>query len=230
MRRTAAPRRWRELPMLRPIAFTLLPLLFAAACGAPPAPPDRAAGSDIALPRDTTLVRGLVPRNTTLETMLREHGLAGEVVESVIAAARTAFDPRRLRSLQPFALERRGDGALSFFEYEIDGDSFLRVSPADESEGEMRAEVLPIPKTLQHDSAAGRIDSETTCSRATPTAWRSSASSAMAGRRRTARSRRPSSRTTAACCARSGSRRRAASRATTTSRGDRSAGSSSSRR
>jgi murein DD-endopeptidase MepM/ murein hydrolase activator NlpD len=123
----------------------------------PPAP--STGRDDIALPRDATLVRGVVPQNTTLDTMLREHGLAGDVVQSVIQAARTTFDPRRLKSLQPFAIERTRDGALSFFEYEIDADSFLRVTPADE--GSLRAEVLPIPKTLQHDTAAGRIDQAT---------------------------------------------------------------------
>lgn len=121
----------------------------------------RAARPDIALPRETTIVRGVVPRNTTLDTMLREHGLAGEVVQSVIAAARTAFDPRRLRSLQPFSLERGRDGALHLFEYEIDADWFLRIVPAAEGDVELRAEVLPIPKTLQFGAASGNIDADT---------------------------------------------------------------------
>lgn len=151
----------RPMPM-RHIAFVLISALLPAACGSPaPSPtPPPATRSDITLPRDVPIVRGVVPRNATLDTMLREHGLAAEVVHSVIAAARTAFDPRRLKSLQPFALERTRDGALSFFEYEIDADSFLRVVPG-EDEGELRAEVLPIPKTLQHDTAAGRIDGAT---------------------------------------------------------------------
>ena len=147
---------------MRNLCPALIAALVLTACGSP-APERRphVSGADISLPRDTTIVKGLVPRNTTLDTMLREHGLAGEVVQSVIAAARTAFDPRRLRSFQPFALERTRDGALSLFEYEIDTDWFLRVAPAADTSGTLRAEVLPIPKTLQHDAVAGRIDQVT---------------------------------------------------------------------
>ena len=63
------------------------------------------------------------------------------------------FDPRRLRSAQPFSLERTVEGALRFFEYEIDADWFLRVVPAGAED--VRAELVPIPKTLEHASVAG---------------------------------------------------------------------------
>jgi murein DD-endopeptidase MepM/ murein hydrolase activator NlpD len=118
-------------------------------------------------------VRGLVPRNSTLDAMLRDHGLTPDWVHSVVGAVRSTFDPRRLKSLQPFALERTIDGALSMFEYEIDGDWFLRVKPNDAADCEraprdaasgtacLRAEVLPIPKTLQHVAVGGRIDAAT---------------------------------------------------------------------
>jgi murein DD-endopeptidase MepM/ murein hydrolase activator NlpD len=130
------------------------------------------ARADVPLPSELTVVRGIVPRNSTLDAMLREHGVAPGWVQSVITSAREAFDPRRLRSLQPFSLERTIDGALALFEYEIDADWFLRIRPeedpncdpgrADEIAPEcLRAEVLPIPKTLQHVSAAGRIDAAT---------------------------------------------------------------------
>ena len=145
---------------MRQAVFALVSTLLAAACGSAPAELRPARGADIALPPETTVIEGLVPRNATLDTMLREHGLAADVVHAVIAAARTAFDPRRLRSLQPFSLARTTDGALSLFEYEIDADSVLRVAPDDE-EGSLRAEVRPIPKTLQHGAASGSIDAET---------------------------------------------------------------------
>src|SRR5687767_13202872 len=80
---------------------------------APPAPPPR---PDISLPQEMTVVRGLVPRNSTLDAMLRDHGLTPDWVHSVVGAVRSTFDPRRLKSLQPFALERTIDGALSMFE------------------------------------------------------------------------------------------------------------------
>jgi murein DD-endopeptidase MepM/ murein hydrolase activator NlpD len=151
----------------------IVPLALLIACSQPaPAEPPLVSRPDIALPRDSTLIRGVVPRNATLDAMLREHGVAADAVQAVIAAARSAFDPRRLRSLQPFALERTIDGALSLFEYEIDADWFLRVEPDEDADCDagddpdrdrcrtLRAEVLPIPKTLQFGAVAGSIDAD----------------------------------------------------------------------
>lgn len=147
----------------------LICIAVAAACGRPaPDAAPRDVRPDVSLPREVTVIRGHVPRNSTLDAMLREHGIAPGWAQSVIASARQAFDPRRLRSLQPFSLERTIDGALSLFEYEIDGDWFLRIQPEAHEDCDpgaeavapecLRAEVLPIPKTLQYVSAAGRID------------------------------------------------------------------------
>lgn len=144
----------------------------AAACGRPAQDdPQVEVRPDVWLPSELTVIRGHVPRNSTLDAMLREHGVAPGWVQSVIASTREAFDPRRLRSLQPFSLERTIDGALALFEYEIDGDWFLRIQPEEDAGCDprapevtpecLRAEVLPIPKTLQHVSAAGRIDAAT---------------------------------------------------------------------
>src|SRR5687767_15112721 len=97
-------------------------LVCVAACGSAPAQVP-AGRSDIFLIPDTTLVQGLVPRNTTLDAMLRAHGMSAAAAGDVIAMARTVFDPRRLRSSQPFVLETTLAGALRQFEYEIDRDS-----------------------------------------------------------------------------------------------------------
>lgn len=121
-------------------------------------PPPSVSGSDIHLRPDTTAIRGFVPARSTMDTMLRDHGLAADVVDEVVAAARSVFDPRRLRTLQPFLLERTIDGALRLFEYEIDANSFLRITPATDT---LRAEVLPIPKTLEYATAIGEIDETT---------------------------------------------------------------------
>ena len=145
-------------------ASTLVLALMLTSCGGeidelpPPSSPAR---PDVPLAPDTTLIRGVVPRDATLETMLKGHGVAAEAAQAVIDAAREVFDPRRLRSLQPFSLERAFDGTLRQFEYEIDAASFLRVAMAAAGDRELRAEVLPIPRTLEHDVAAGRIDAET---------------------------------------------------------------------
>jgi murein DD-endopeptidase MepM/ murein hydrolase activator NlpD len=122
---------------------------------APPPPSAAARRADIFLAPDTELIRGLVPRNTTLETLLRMHGLASDSAQRVIDAIRGAFDPRRLRASQPFALERTLEGELRHFEYEIDADSALRVTPA--AEQEMHAAIAPIPKQRHEGVAGGAI-------------------------------------------------------------------------
>src|SRR5687768_14947703 len=116
---------------------------------------------DIALAPDTTRIRGLIPKSTTLDTLLRGHGVADDAAMGVVQAAAHVFDPRRLRSLQPFSLERTLEGALRLFEYEVDAKTFLRVKPAATGADTWTAELVPIPRTLEHAVTAGRIDRDT---------------------------------------------------------------------
>lgn len=136
----------------------LLACVTACRTDAPPAPVQ---GRDLFLTPDTTLIRGLVEQRTTLDDMLHAHGLASDVVSTVVEAAGTVFDLRRLRSSQPFLLERTLDGGLRHFEYEIDADSYLRVTPIALGADVLRADVLPIPKTLEAAVAAGTIHEST---------------------------------------------------------------------
>jgi murein DD-endopeptidase MepM/ murein hydrolase activator NlpD len=140
------------------IAFSLVLLT---GCADEDAPPPRVSGADVYLRPDTTAIRGIVPDRSTMDTMLRVHGLEAAAVEEVIAAARAVFDPRRLRSLQPFLLERTIDGALRLFEYEIDNDRFLRVTKTPDATRGLHAEVLPIPKTLESVTTSGEIGEAT---------------------------------------------------------------------
>jgi murein DD-endopeptidase MepM/ murein hydrolase activator NlpD len=117
-------------------------------------------GADIALAAETELVRGLVPRQTTLDALLRAQGLQSAVAGRVIAAAASIFDLRRLRAHQPFVLERTREGELRQFEYEIDQDRFLRVA-APESADDVRASVLPIQKEREEALAAAHISDAT---------------------------------------------------------------------
>ena len=135
-------------------------LVVAAAC-ANNEPPPPSPAQDVFLEPDTTRVQGLVEPRTTLSAMLQAHGVATSVVGTVIEAASVVFDLRRLRAAQPFLLERALGGDLRHFEYEIDADSYLRVIPVAPDTGEFRAEVLPIPKTLEHGVAAGFINAAT---------------------------------------------------------------------
>jgi len=141
---------------MRRVALIALPVILLTGC-ADDAPPPSVSSADIHLTTDTTEIRGLVADRSTMDSMLRGHGLAADAVEEVVAAARRVFDPRRLRSLQPFVLERTVDGALRLFEYEIDADWFLRITRGSDADEGLRAEVLPIPKTLEHATASGEI-------------------------------------------------------------------------
>jgi murein DD-endopeptidase MepM/ murein hydrolase activator NlpD len=144
--------------------WTLLGVLVLLTACAPAAPLDETApaGRDIVLAAArTTVVRGVVPRNATLDSLLRAHGLAEGAVAGVIDAARGVFDLRRLRSAQPFLLERTADGLLRLFQYEVDATSYLRVVPDESGPDVLKGELAPIPRTLEHDVAAGAIDSET---------------------------------------------------------------------
>jgi murein DD-endopeptidase MepM/ murein hydrolase activator NlpD len=93
--------------------------------------------------------------------MLRENGLAEQAVTAVVDAARAVFDPRRLRASQPFVLERSLEGGLRHFEYEIDADSLLRVTPVAPGADDVRAEVSTIPKTVEKDVVSATIDDST---------------------------------------------------------------------
>jgi murein DD-endopeptidase MepM/ murein hydrolase activator NlpD len=155
MGRSSRARRWN----LRLVSASCLLI---AGCGGRAEPPPAPSGAaDITLTPDTTVFRGEVPRNATLASMLAAHGLAADTVQRVVTAAQTVFDARRLRSAQPFSLERTLEGSLRFFEYEIDPDWFLRVFPLATGAPDVRAELVPIPKTLEHARAAGTIGGDT---------------------------------------------------------------------
>ena len=140
------------------LAIVLVLALLFEGCEATSPPPVRTSRPDIHLAPDSTVSRGVVPRDSTLETMLLDQGLQAEVAHRVIDAVETVFDPRRLRSLQPFTLEQSLDGALRLFEYEIDASSFLRVKGKGD---ELHAEVVPIPTTTVAASVTGNIGGDT---------------------------------------------------------------------
>jgi murein DD-endopeptidase MepM/ murein hydrolase activator NlpD len=143
------------------LSFFLACAVLLGACDSAAPPPRAHVGRpDVYLAPDSKISQGIVLRDSTLEEVLLEHGLQAEVVHRVIEAVKTVFDPRRLRSLQPFSLEQSLDGALRLFEYEIDASSFLRVKTLPDAV-EIHAEVVPIPTTLVHASVTGAIDDDT---------------------------------------------------------------------
>jgi murein DD-endopeptidase MepM/ murein hydrolase activator NlpD len=116
---------------------------------------------DIALAADFTSVSARVAGGATLATILHAQQVATAEVEAIVRHARSVFDVRKVRTNQPYRLEKRPDGTVRRFEYEIDGDRLLRVSRPAAEEGDLIATVLPIEKTRRAGIVRGRIDRET---------------------------------------------------------------------
>lgn len=110
---------------------------------------------DIALARETRFVRAKVAAGATLASLLRAEGVALAEAGDVVSRAARVFDVRRLRADRPYRIETALTGAIRRFEYEIDGDRFLRVSRGKDLQ--LVADVLPIPKTRQMAIVRGEI-------------------------------------------------------------------------
>jgi murein DD-endopeptidase MepM/ murein hydrolase activator NlpD len=135
-------------------------LLYLAACRQAPAPvaPPR---TDIALAADTETIETRVPRNATLDRLLRDHAVREDLVIAIVEAARQSFDPRDLRANNTYRLVRTLDGLLRVFEYEIDADKFLRIVSADRrSPAALDVEVIPYERSTETAAVRGVIDRE----------------------------------------------------------------------
>jgi murein DD-endopeptidase MepM/ murein hydrolase activator NlpD len=119
----------------------------------------RTPAADILLRAETAVFEARVPRNGTLDSILRNHALSGELVNAVVRSARSVFNPRQLRADRPYRLVLSFDGFLREFEYEIDADRFLRIISREHGNPEaLEAEVLPIEKDSTVVAIRGDID------------------------------------------------------------------------
>ena len=133
--------------------------VLAAACARVAPPPQRERRPDIELRPETVTIEARVPRYATLDRLLREQQLSAPIVEAAIAAARSVFDLRQLRSDRPYRLVRTFDGALRQFEYQIDADRFLRIISRHRDQPDLLdAEVVPYDKHTAVVAVHGRID------------------------------------------------------------------------
>ena len=150
---------------LRPsIALLVVSNCFcAAACTRGPEPADSAprlalgqAAHDIVLQSEHIVVSARVTGGATLASLLRARSIAAADVARMIERAAAVFDLRKVRVNQPYRLETNLTGDVTKFEYEIDGDRFLKVTRTDDND--LAAEVLPIPKTRTVERVSGQID------------------------------------------------------------------------
>ena len=125
--------------------------------GATPVDPPRA---DIRLGPDGQSIELRVPRNATLESLLRQQNLSVELTTSLVDAVRSVFNPKDLRANQVFRITRSMDGLFREFRYEIDADRLLRVlmRPAStDAPAGLSAEVVTLPRELEIDAVEASI-------------------------------------------------------------------------
>jgi murein DD-endopeptidase MepM/ murein hydrolase activator NlpD len=119
--------------------------------------------SDIVLGRVGEWVESRVPRNATLESLLRQQNLSVELTASLVDAVRSVFNPRELRANQVFRVTRTMDGLFREFRYQIDADRLLRVLAvphAADAPAQLSAEVMTLPRELETDVFEAAISPE----------------------------------------------------------------------
>ena len=120
-----------------------------------------AVAADIFLEPDRDVIEARVPRRATLAGILRTHEVGENLIVAMVDATRPVFDPRRLRSGQPYRLVRTFDGRLRQFEYEIDSDRFLRIVGQGAPGTELEGEIVPYIKERAQIAMHGEIDAGT---------------------------------------------------------------------
>ena len=141
--------------------------LAATACTAKPAfgGTQGAPRGDIALAPETMAVSARVTPGATLASILRAHNVVAAEATEIAARVAAVFDLRKVRVNQPYRITQSMSGAVRAFEYEIDGDRFLRVGRSNDSAGHapggLVAAVVPIPKTRSVEIVSGQIDRQT---------------------------------------------------------------------
>ena len=151
--------------MPRRLLLSLIGLTAAIVAACAPAPERRASGTrrDILLPIDTSVIRGRVPRNATLQGLLRQNAVEPDVASSLAAAAQGVFNPRDLRADRSYRLVKTLDGLFREFQYQIDAERFLRIVFHDrraEGQPQFDVAVLPYPKVVTVDAVTAEITRE----------------------------------------------------------------------
>jgi murein DD-endopeptidase MepM/ murein hydrolase activator NlpD len=136
----------------------------AAACAGTETPRRTATfGQDVRLALEATTIESVVPRNATLEELLRKHNLSPDLTTSLVDAVRTVFNPRQLRADRPYRVTHTLNGVFREFEYQIDTSRFLRVvanALLDGGPSEVAAEVVTYPTTTVPDAIGATISHE----------------------------------------------------------------------
>jgi murein DD-endopeptidase MepM/ murein hydrolase activator NlpD len=144
-------------------ALVLAVLVASAACGREEPAATPTVARDVYLGPDGQSIDAVVPRNATLETLLRQHELPSDTMGSLMQAVTSVFNPRSLRANQQYRITRTLDGLFREFQYQIDADRLLRVVAtrvlnAPGAAPAFTAEVIELPKTFELTAIAVDIE------------------------------------------------------------------------
>lgn len=112
---------------------------------------------DLLLARDVDVIEATVPRNATLQGLLKGHKASSDLADAIVGAVRSQFDPRHLKANQPYRLTTTLDGLFREFRYHMDADRFLRVAlmeGASAATPQFDVTVVPYPKEVVTDAAS----------------------------------------------------------------------------
>jgi murein DD-endopeptidase MepM/ murein hydrolase activator NlpD len=118
---------------------------------------------DVALARDAVTIAARVPKNATLESLLRANAISADLTSSLISAVGGVFNPRGLRANQAYRLTRTLDGLFREFQYEIDASRFLRVvsrNPRDDGQPQFDVVVESYPRDVTVEAVSAEITRE----------------------------------------------------------------------
>jgi hypothetical protein len=112
---------------------------------------------------DWTQAESIVPRNATLESLLRQENVPADLTTSLVDAVRGVFNPRDLRANQTYWVRRGLDGLFREFRYQINADELLRVvfrDTPDQPAASFEVEVVTLPKEYETAAVTAEISRE----------------------------------------------------------------------
>jgi murein DD-endopeptidase MepM/ murein hydrolase activator NlpD len=114
---------------------------------------------DIVLPKERDTVEAVVPASATFDSLLRAQNVDDTTTQAVVSSLKTAFNPRALKTSQPYWLVRTLDGQFREFRYEIDATKYLRVTHA-AADAPYEAAVVSYPREIAAVAASAEITKE----------------------------------------------------------------------
>lgn len=124
---------------------------------------ERPQGRDVLLPVDVDIIEATVPRNATLQGLLKGHKASSDLADAIVQAVKAQFDPKHLKANQSYQLTTSLDGLFREFRYTLDADRFLRVAlkaGTAASTPQFDVEVVPYPKEIVTSAVRVEISKE----------------------------------------------------------------------